>query len=137
MGSQQSKLPGDRCSLTLLFVGSGFSFKKKCSDITVAKTTDLKLAPINCLEECRVGRRPRIDGAHRPSVPPQRFADFLGPLEQWDFSFGCRKRRKIPQVGRTRHLGSAFEIDHPFTQDAPSLFTIALCAAVRTGLLFP
>src|SRR5208283_3984206 len=99
---QQSKFPGNGCRVAFLFAGRRFSFKRKGSDIAIAKTTDLKLTPINRLEKGGVGRRPWIDGAHRPPFPPQGFADLLGPLKQRDFSLRRRKRRKIAEVGRAR-----------------------------------
>src|SRR6266446_8617377 len=68
MCPQQSKFPGDGRSLALLLFGSGFAFEQKASDIPVAKATELKLAPIDRLEKCGVGRRPGIECPHRPSL---------------------------------------------------------------------
>ena len=118
MRSEQPEFAGHRCGLPFLFRRVGFGFKEEGSDIAIAESIDFKLTTVDGLKQCGILRRPGIKSPHRPTIPTQRLADFLGPLEQRNFTRRRRKSREISQVGRPRHFGSAFKIDHSLSSRA-------------------
>jgi hypothetical protein len=134
VSSEQSELAGHGGRTTFLFFRAGLGFGKQGAKVSVAKTVDLNLAAIDCEQQGAVLGRPGIECSDPVVVSLDGFTNCVNPLKQGHFSGGGRECGEVAGVGSPRNLGSSFEINHAFAQNAPGLLTGTLGAAMRAGL---